>query len=157
ATNALVLGQSDSPEDDATPDSASLSNQAFLTATIGEGRSLTLSTRDGIMKAIRKRRADPTLFATKLNMAGPLPVTQSYVDAVLASKPKGYWRFESADDGNVRSEVPGDTLTMFGGVQLTELDGNHVADFPPGGDCYLFSTKPFDESPNMDYSFEVWV
>lgn len=156
ATNAQIISHGAVQED--APTSPASSGDAFLTCTIGEGRSLTLTTRDGVMKRSRWTRANPAFFATKLNMAGPLPVSKAYVDAVLASAPKAYWRFESQSNGIVKSEVPsGGALSMVGNVRLVDLGGYRAAEFPPGVDGYFYSRDAVEALANTDYSLEVWV
>ena len=156
ATNAQIISHGALPDE--APASPASSGDAFLTCTIGEGRSLTLTTRDGVMKRSRWTRANPAFFATKLNMAGPLPVSKAYVDAVLASGPRAYWRFESEKNGVVKSEVPsGGALSMVGNVRLIDLGGYRAAEFPPGVDGYFYSRDAVEALANTDYSLEVWV
>jgi len=156
ATNAQIVGHDTTRQD--RPALATSPGEPFLATTIAEGRSLTLTTRDGIMKRTRWTRANPSFFATKLNMAGPLPVSNAYVDAVLASRPRAYWRFETESNGVIQNEVPGGSeLSMVGNVRLVDLGGYRAAEFPPGVDGYFYSRDALEALAHSDYSVEVWA
>jgi hypothetical protein len=134
------------------------SRKEFTRGVISQGCAVAVDNRRNVLRVTHSGDADPSLFATKLSMAGPLPVSKAYVDRILADGPKAYWRFESEKNGIVSNEVPGgDTLSMVGNVHLTELAGNRVAELSPGVDCYLFSRGAMDALANSDYSFEIWV
>ena len=135
-----------------------LSRKEFIKGVVSQGRAIAVDNRRNVMRVTHSGEADPSLFATKLSMAGPLPVTKAYVDRILADGPKCYWRFESDQNGIINSEVPGGgDLSLVGDVRLTQLAGNRVAELRPGLDSYLFSRAPMDALANSDYSFEVWV
>jgi hypothetical protein len=157
ASNALMPAPDDTQEEDVL-NTPVLPRKEFIKGTVSQGRAIAVDNRRNMMRVTRSGEADPSLFATKLSMAGPLPVSKAYVDRILADGPKGYWRFESEQNGVISSEVSGGSdLSMVGGVRLAELTGNRVAEFRPGVDCYLFSRAPMDAMANADYSFEVWV
>jgi hypothetical protein len=128
-------------------------------AVIAQGRSLALRGDDGDLKIAAWGEADETRFATRLPMAWPLPVTQTYVDAVLQSKPWAYWRLESVLGSKVKSEVAsGCDLDVVGNFRLAGSPENHFAEFGrPDTNSLLVSSRPLDELANTNYSVEVWV
>lgn len=132
---------------------------SFARASVAQGRSLTVRSDGEGCKVSRWSRADETMFATKLPMAWPLPITRDYVDAVTESNPLGYWRFESQDNARVKNECSeGSDLRIVGNLRLTGDSLNNVADFNRlGSDCYLLSARPLDLLSNKDeYSIELW-
>ena len=144
-----------------TPPASSLPivDKAFLTeSVITQGKALILTAEDGGMKVSQEGAADETRFATRLPMAWPLPITQMYIDAVLASLPVAYWRFESNDNGIFKSDVHGGTdLKVVGKVRLSG-SANRVVDFGQSGSgSYLVSHDLFDVLAHTNYSIEVWV
>jgi hypothetical protein len=90
----------------------------------------------------------------------PLETGADYAAAVLASRPWGYWRFESLADGRVHNEVAGrPALVALGGVRL---------DRSPGGNGWArFRSDDHTQAFEMDgewsppraagYAIEVWV
>lgn len=139
---------------------ASAAPSVFLARSrIAEGHSLTLAQHADGMKVVTSGAADEVRFATRLPMAWPLPVLPDYVDAVMASKPVGYWRFESSEGGVVKSEVAtGSDLNVIGDLRLSGNDDNHVAEFnQPGTGARLISREPTDILSRSDYSVEVWI
>ena len=155
ASNALVSAGGDEPRAPALVPSY----RAFNKGIISQGHYASVENRNNnVLKAVRAGEANPSLFATKLSMAGPLPVSQAYVDRILADGPLSYWRFESEQNGIVTNEVAGGSeLSIIGKVRLIELAENRVAELPPGIDGYLYSRAAMDSLANSDYSFEVWV
>lgn len=135
-----------------------MAGSTFYTATIQAGRGLALTGRSDDTVVARWHKADETQFATKLSMAGLLPINRSYVNSILASKPIGYWRFESAHDGLVKNEI-GDIgpLVVFGQVQFLGDSSNRVVDLGrPESAGFLYNRNLLDLSKS-DYSVELWV
>ena len=157
ASNALMSNLNRS-ELDVDPAPLAASRKQFTLGIVSQGHAIAVDNRRSVMQVTHSGVADPSLFATKLSMAGPLPVSKSYVDRIRADHPIDYWRFESETDDAVRNEIPGGCeLSVVGDVRLTRLAGNRVAEIPPGVDSYMFSRAPLNELANSDYSFEVWV
>jgi hypothetical protein len=158
ASNTLRTVSDDSQADEDSSKPLVTSRKEFTRGVISQGCAIGIDNRRNVMRVTHSGDADPSLFATKLSMAGPLPVSKAYIDRILADRPKAYWRFESEKNRVISNEVPGgDTLSMVGNVHLVELAGNRVAELPPGVDCYLFSHAAMDALANSDYSFEVWI
>ena len=130
----------------------------FTKATITEGNALSLISEGEVLKVLNVgRKAAPEKFATKLPMAGPLAASETYVHAVLASKPVGYWRFESLEGGVVPNEVAGGMpLKVVGDPRITGRVDNSSLEFQPGSNFYLIS-EPFDALAGKDYSIEFWL
>ena len=157
ASNALMSNLNRS-ELDADPAPLAASRKQFTLGIVSQGHAIAVDNQRNVIRVTHSGKADPSLFATKLSMAGPLPVSKSYVDRIRADHPIDYWRFESETDDAVRNEIPGGCeLSVVGDVRLTRLAGNRVAEIPPGVDSYMFSRAPLDELANSDYSFEIWV
>lgn len=131
---------------------------AFTKGTITAGNALTLISEGDVLKVAGiGQKAKPQNFAAKLSMAGALPVTKAYVDEVLASKPIGYWRFESNKDGFVTNEIPGGSdLKVVGKVRFAGSKENSSVEFQPKSGAYLIS-ETFDDLASSDYAWEVWV
>lgn len=156
ATNALAH-DADSG-DDIQRAATDRSKRRFTSAAIGQGQALVVVNQNSQLRVLRWEKATPHLFATKLTMAGPLPVSDAYCETVKASGPVGYWRFESTSGGMVRSEVTGaPDLMVKGDMRLSGVSGNRVAEFRPGSDCYLISGQPFDALAKTEYSAEIWM
>jgi hypothetical protein len=132
--------------------------EVFSTATIEAGRGLALVRRSDDTVVSSWHEADKTQFATKLSMAGLLPITEAYVQSVLASKPIGYWRFEGAHDGLIKNEI-GDLgpLVVEGQVQFPGDATNRAAELGRSQLAGCFYGKNRLELANSDYSVEVWV
>jgi hypothetical protein len=158
ATNALLLDQETGEPDDDPEATGAVPASVFTKAIIEQGRALVVNNQNSVLKVSHWAKAAPSMFATKLTMAGQLPVSAEYCEAVLKSRPYGYWRFESGKNRIVASEVPGaPELNVVGDLRLSGLSGNRVAEFCPGSDCYLVSREHLDSLARSDYSAEVWV
>jgi hypothetical protein len=131
----------------------------FLATTITAGRGLALVNQGYVTKVSRWHSADKDNFATKLTMAGPLPITRQYVDSVMASNPISYWRFESIQDGFIPNEIGKQaSLKIFGDLRLTDDSANRVAELGrPGSDGYLLSEDGLTFPSAADYSVELWL
>jgi hypothetical protein len=158
ASNGMMsISESGQPDADQS-DALVASRSEFTQGVVPQGRAIAVDNRRNVMRVTHSGVADPSLFATKLSMAGPLPVSKAYVDGILADGPKGYWRFESETNGMIRNEVSsGPGLSVVGDVRLVDFGGNRVAELAPGANCYLFTNSPMDVLSQTDYSFEVWV
>ncbi len=100
------------------------------TIFVAEGRAVTLANEGGVSRVSRWHDSEKSEFATKLSMAGTLPIAEKYVQAVMGSKPFAYWRFESSADERVLNEM-GATypLHVFGEMRWAGDTSNRVADF----------------------------
>ena len=130
----------------------------FAKARVPQGRGLALMSNDGMMRVSGWHAAVEGEFATKLSMAGQLPVSPSYVDEVMKSKPVGYWRFESQKDGRIPNEVSSNELQIVGSVHFLGDDANQMIELGRiGSEGYLVSSKPMNVLAGTNYSVEVWV
>lgn len=88
----------------------------------------------------------------------PLAVPRAYVEAVLAARPVGYWRFERLEDGRVPNEVgPAHPLEAHEDVALAGGPDGRFAWFRPEARDRALSS---DEIPGLgqgDFSMELWV
>lgn len=135
------------------------SGSEFSKARVTKGRGLQLSGTSGVMKVSRWHGAKASEFANKLSMAGRLPVNAAYVNAVLRSKPAGYWRFESQEEGRIVNQVaPSNDLIIVGNPRLIGDEENRVVEFGrSNSEGHLVSSKPLDELAGSDYSVELWM
>lgn len=104
--------------------------------------------------------AHPERFAAAPALHVPPPVLDpSYPAAVLASGPRGYWRFESLEAGRTPNEIPGGPpFRAFGGVHLAgAAGGNHAVVFPPKQkDQYLLMDGTWTPNPAGGHAVEFW-
>jgi hypothetical protein len=102
----------------------------------------------------------PERFAAATpNPARPLVLAPGYRDAVLAARPRGYWRFETADAGVVPDEVRGGpTLRVHGPVEVGGDGGrNGCATFRPGvPGQFLTSDSLFELTRAPGHAIEFW-
>jgi hypothetical protein len=131
----------------------------FQATTIVAGRGLQLVNESGVTHVSRWHPASKSHFATKLTMAGPLPITSEYVDSVMESKPISYWRFESRLDELIKNEVPAAAaLKILGDLRLAGESTNHVMELGrPGSDGYLLSRDALTFPSTSGYSLEAWL
>jgi hypothetical protein len=157
--NALLLDGDADEIDDRRTASSHADRDILTEAVIEQGRSVFIShNKNNMPTAARWDKASRALFANKLTMAGQLPITSAYCDAVRGSRPFGYWRFEVGKNGVVRSETSdAPDLSIVGDLRLSGLSANRVAEFRPGSDCYLVSREPLDALAKSDYTAEIWV
>jgi Concanavalin A-like lectin/glucanases superfamily len=143
-------------EDETIPESP---DARVETVFVRGGEAVTLANENGLSKVVRKHTADKSEFATKLSMAGPLPVTDKYVTAVVASRPFAYWRFETSPNQQVPNEMgPNYPLHVFGEVRWAGDSANRVAEFgAPGTSCGMTTKQRVTELSNSSYSIEFWM
>jgi hypothetical protein len=95
----------------------------------------------------------PTLAVSSLDL-GP-----GYADAVLRSRPRGYWRFESLVDGVVSNEVPGGPPLRVGGpISIARgPGGNGCAVFRPGApEQFLTTDTLWELARDPGHAVELW-
>jgi hypothetical protein len=93
-------------------------------------------------------------------LAPVLELPPAYRDAVLASKPWGYWRFEQLEGQLVPNEVAGrPPLRAEGDIQLEGVPGgNRWAVFPPGDPQQsLLMDGEWSLPHAQGYALEMWV
>lgn len=89
----------------------------------------------------------------------PLGPAPGYRDSVLGSRPRCYWRCESAAGGRIPNEVPGGPpLLVTGPVRLAESGaGNRCAVFEPGRDNQsLLMDGSWKPERSAGYAIELW-
>jgi hypothetical protein len=89
----------------------------------------------------------------------PLALVPGYRDLVLESRPRCYWRFESAPGGEIPNEVPGrPPLLVTGPIRLAETStNNRCAVFGPGQhDQYLRMDELWKPEKSSGYAIELW-
>ena len=135
------------------------SGSEFLKVMISAGRGLALANQGETIKVAKWHAADTSKFATKLSMAGRLPVTDSYVRSVLESKPINYWRFEECKGGLIENEIKGGTaVEAVGDLRLAGDSSNHVVELGrPGSNLYLRNVSSLNLPGGSDYAVEFWL
>jgi hypothetical protein len=92
----------------------------------------------------------------------PLPLDPAYPDAVTASQPTDYWRFESIEGGMIPSAIPGrPALRITGPIRLSEPGpvpkANRSARFLPGAPGqYLEMDGTWAPAGSPGYAVELW-
>lgn len=142
-------------EDDGKPQA----EQSYVSANVTSGRALLLTAYDKSPKILGWSEAQPDKFVSNLNMSGPLPLTQTYVDVVMASQPISYWRFERTVGNAIPNEIPnGPKLWLKGQSSLVGSEDNHAAELRWEGNWHMASTRtaklPLADS---DYTLEAWI
>jgi hypothetical protein len=131
----------------------------FRYTKIAPGRGLTLIHQDDVVTISEWHVAKESEFATKLSMAGPLPISTEYVKAVRDSRPFAYWRFEDAKGKAVANEIAGGPeLTISDKVNFVRESGNGVVELGrPGLEGKLLCREGFQFPETADYSVEIWM
>lgn len=109
--------------------------------------------------------AHPRDFAAAPRLTTPpLRLAPSYPDAVLASRPWGYWRFETMADGVIPNEIAGrPPLRATGEVQLSDAEGtgrSAVFKAMQKGNHdyhYLMMDDRWEPRPEPGYAVELWA
>jgi hypothetical protein len=128
-------------------------------AVIENRRALSLVSEGDDVRVAGWSAARSGEFSTKLPMGGDLPITDKYVEGVLAAGPVGYWRFEELRDSKARNEIKGgielnvvDNVRLSGGMQNRALDFSQMET-----SSYLISEEPLESLAGGDYSVEFWM
>jgi hypothetical protein len=134
-------------------------NSSFQPTLIVAGRCLKLASKTDDDIVLRWQVADETQFATKLSMAGKLPISEAYVNAIKKSQPQGYWRFEKEVGGSIANEVSSlAELQIAGDVVFVGDRHNHAIEFGrPGSNGFLTCKNELDLPRGSDYSVELWM
>jgi hypothetical protein len=102
----------------------------------------------------------PEAFVTPSDLAVPaLILHPSYSSAVLKSRPRCYWRFESVAGGAIPDEIPGrPPLRVHGPIRLADTSPhNRCAVFRPGeSEQYLEMEGLWKPERRSGYAIEVW-
>jgi hypothetical protein len=90
-----------------------------------------------------------------------LELHPGYAVAVLAARPRGYWRFETQEAGVIPNEVPGGPpLHISGGITVAGANAseNHgSALFPAGAPAQFLATERLWNLPaNPGHAVELW-
>jgi hypothetical protein len=156
-----VLGNGSLDDQDALSprDEDERSGEVFSPTTIDTGRRLSLSGESDDTVYFRWHDADESQFATKLTMAGALPITKTYVDSVLKAKPLGYWRFEKAGGRSIANEASSlAELRITGDVSFVGDQHNHALELGrPGSTGFLTCKNELNLPRGSDYSVEIWM
>jgi Concanavalin A-like lectin/glucanases superfamily len=128
-----------------------------LTQTVNRSEAFDLDPESGRIAA---SSAKPERFVAAPSIsAGPLSLDPGYPGAVLAARPRSYWRFESTEGGEVKNEVPGGPpLRVNGPVAVASGDsGNGCATFIPGApEQFLTADTLFDLTTEPGHAVEFW-
>lgn len=131
----------------------------FGPVMVSMGRALRLSYDSDSTKVLEWRSAQKTDFASRLSMAGSLPVSSAYVEAIKKAGPLAYWRFESLAQDTVENEVSaGHDLSIVGHVRHAGTRENWSLDLGrPGYYGYCLCKEPLQFSESGDYTIELWA
>ena len=115
---------------------------------------------DASQRTVQRAELSESQFAAMIDPGLiPLNLGPAYVNAVKASSPLGYWRFEKIEDGVIRNEMSSSHQALvFGDLSLEGLE-NRVGFFTPEKtDQYVLVEEGF-EGLNRDgeYSIELWM
>ena len=146
----LVVGDADLDEDDVIK---------LSPVVIKESEAVEFTAISNGKTAMRRYEAESSQFASRGSMAGQLPITPRYIEAVKKSMPVAYWRFETVENKAIRNEIStGCPLKVSGELSLLGDTANHV--LQTGGifdEDHLVSSEPMDQFFNGDFSVELWV
>jgi hypothetical protein len=126
------------------------------TQLVGRSKSFDLDPHSG---RIAEAGAEPGGFAPAPSLPIPaLALDPSYAAAVLRSRPRGYWRFESLADGAIPSEVPGGPpMRVNGPIAIDDAAGNGCAVFRAGApEQFLSSDAPWELAREPGHAVELW-
>ncbi len=126
------------------------------TQLVGRSKSFDLDPRSG---RIAEAGAEPGGFAPAPSLPIPaLILDPSYAGAILRSRPRGYWRFETLADGAIPSEVPGGPpMRVNGPVAIDDAAGNGCAVFRAGAPEQFLSTDvPWELAREPGHAVELW-
>jgi hypothetical protein len=125
---------------------------------VEQSKAVEIDPRSG---KIREARADTQSFVASPELEAPaLKLDPAYPDAVLRSRPWGYWRFESLTDRATPNAVPGGpALRATGAVRVAgSADGNGCAVFAAdGGVKYLELDGGWEPPRDPGYAVELWA
>lgn len=128
-----------------------------LTQIVERSQAFDLDPRTG---RIDEAEARPDGFARASEPEAPrLELDPSYPSAVLESRPRSYWRFESLDGGAFPNEVGGGPpLRVHGPVALAAAGaGCGCARFQPGEpEQFLFTDGVWELTREPGHAVELW-
>ncbi len=128
-----------------------------LTQTVHRSEAFELNPASG---RIDVSAAEPDRFVAAPSIsAGTLSLDARYGETVLAARPRGYWRFESLDEGVVRNEVAGGSpLRANGPVRVVTGEGrNGYVTFGPGApEQFLTADSLFELNKLPGHAVEFW-
>jgi hypothetical protein len=137
------------------------SGAPMKTQLVEQSEAFALDPRTGRIAAAEPR-PDEFVIVTPTDRALPtLPLDPDYPAAVLASRPRGYWRFESLADGAVPNEVAGgQPLRVHGPIGVPQAGGpseNGCAVFPADEPAQFLATDGLWELPRTPgHALEFW-
>jgi hypothetical protein len=127
------------------------------TRFLGQSKAFALDPGTGL---ITEAAARPDSFVpAPASAVPPLVLDPGYADAVMGSRPRGYWRFESLAGGAAPNEVPGGSaLRVNGPVGLSGgPPGNRCAVFRAGApDQYMTTDNLWDLAREPGHAVEFW-
>ena len=123
---------------------------------MGESEAFRIDPRAGRIEAL----TSPEGFIAPSDLASPaLVLGAGYRDAILRSRPWGYWRFEAMAGGAIPNEIPGrPPLRATGPIRLSDpSQGNPVAVFGPGQTGqYLSLDDAWEQALRPGFAVELW-
>jgi Concanavalin A-like lectin/glucanases superfamily len=127
------------------------------TQMVVQSRAFELDSRAG---RIAERAAEPGEFVEAPAVAAPsLVLDPGYAEAVLRSRPRAYWRFESLAGGGFPNEVAGGPpLRVHGPINISDgSEGNGCAVFKAGApEQFLDTDGVWDLAGVPGHAVELW-
>jgi hypothetical protein len=141
----------------AWPSSASR-GQTPLAIKAGEALRITAGKKGELV--VERHPAEKSYFVVQVSMASDaLVVPASYVSAVKAAKPIGYWRMERDAWPGIPNEIESRFgCRVVGSLARTGHPGNQAVEFgvtDQGGE--IISNEVLDDALRDSYSVEVWI
>lgn len=132
--------------------------------TLHAGESVELRIAESGDLLTTNGKARPSLFASQTPMTSDeLSVDRAYADAVMASKPILYWRFEGEAGVPVRNEAgPRYAGHLNGSVQFRKNGENQFLELGLGPIdenelAWVMTGEPFEHEIDDSYSIEFWL
>jgi hypothetical protein len=117
-----------------------------LTQLVEQSESFELDPRAGRISEVA---GQPAAFVPAMApMAPRLVLDPTYADAVLRSRPRAYWRFETLAGGAIPNEIPGAAPLRVNGP-LTVVNG------PEGNGCIAFKAGAAEQFLTTDDTWEL--
>jgi hypothetical protein len=119
-------------------------------------KAFAIDSRAGSIEAVA---TSGDFIAASHPVSPPLDLDPAYAEAVRASKPWGYWRFDAMEGGSVPNEVPGrPALRATGPIRPgAATGGNRWAEFRPSrGPQFLELDRPWRPTWRPGFAIEFW-
>lgn len=131
--------------------------------TLESGEAVRISGRSAKGPAIVKFQASKAAFVSARSLGfDPLNLGESYVRAVMDSRPSVYWRFERLEGEypyyiENQGSVDGMNAIVVGEPAWRQYGNNRVAELGRSTSSAFQTLEPWPPQPLDEYSIEAWV